>query len=40
MAGRMIFTVGILGCALVACLYVSPWLAAMLATGAFVLRNA
>lgn len=40
MAGRMIFTVGMLGCAVAAGLLVSPWLAAMLAGGAFMLRNA
>lgn len=41
MPGRLnLFTAGMLGCALVACLYVSPWLAAMLAVGAVVLRNA
>lgn len=40
MAGRLIFTIGMLGCALAAGLFVSPWLAAMLAVGAFMLRNA
>lgn len=40
MAGRLIFTTGMLGCAVAAGLFVSPWLAAMLAVGAFVLRNA
>jgi len=41
MAGRLnLFTAGMLGCAVAAGLFVSPWLAAMLAAGAFVLRNA
>lgn len=40
MAGRMTFTVGMLGSALAAGLFISGWLAAMLAAGAFVLRDA
>lgn len=34
------FTIGMLGCAAAAGIFISPWLAAMLAVGAFVLRDA
>lgn len=39
MAGRLIFTVGMLGSAVAAGLFISGWLAAMLAVGAYVLRE-
>lgn len=37
---KSIFTIGMLGCAVAAGVFVSGWLAAMLAVGAFVLRDA
>lgn len=37
---KTIFTLSMLGCALAAGLFISGWLAAMLAVGAFVLRDA
>lgn len=40
MAGLLIFTAGMLGCAVAAGIFISGWLAAMLAVGAFVLRSA
>lgn len=37
---KTIFTLSMLGCAVAAWLFISGWLAAMLAVGAFVLRDA
>ena len=37
---KNLFSLSMLGCALAAGLFISAWLAAMLAVGAFVLRDA
>ena len=37
---KNLFTLSMLGCAVAAGVFVSGWLAAMLAAGAFVLRDA